>query len=63
MTPFFKIYVENEMSDQSSGVVAGAREVTALLDAARARQVEVTSLFLSALAGGLAGALVTVLIH
>lgn len=61
--PYFRDYIEAEMTDQYPGIIPGTKELVGLLDAARARQVEVTSLFLSALAGGLAGALVSLLVH
>jgi hypothetical protein len=61
--PCFKAYLEEEMSENYLADYSVAREVVTLLDQARGRQIEVTWLFLSALAGGLAAALVSVLMH
>ena len=61
--PCFKTYIEEEMSENYLADYSVAREVVTLLDQARGRQIEVTWLFISALAGGLAGALVSVLMH
>jgi hypothetical protein len=61
--PCFKDYVEREVSEDYSSDWSIARELAALLDEARSRQIELTGVIVSALAGGLAGALVSVLIH
>jgi len=61
--PYFRDLIEGEVKSDYIGQVAAAKEVVSLLDQARQRQVEMTSLFLSAIAGGLAGTLVSLLIH
>jgi hypothetical protein len=61
-TPYFKDFIEGEVVAGTSQVTA-AKEIVSLLDQARQRQIEVTSLFLSAMAGGLAGTLASLLIH
>jgi hypothetical protein len=61
--PCFKDYLVNKMSENFSDNLSAAREISALLDQARGRQIENVSLFLSALVGGLAGALVSLLVH
>jgi hypothetical protein len=63
ITPYFTGEIESVMSEDFSGVLSGARDVASLLSEVRARQVEVTSLFLSAVAGGVAGALISLLVH
>jgi hypothetical protein len=61
--PCFKDYLDDKASDTYDADLSNARDITALLDQTRNQQVQVTSLFLSALAGGLAGALISVLVH
>lgn len=61
--PYFTHEIEGVMSDDFSGILTGARDVAGLLSEVRARQVEVTSLFISAVAGGVAGALISLLVH
>jgi len=63
VAPYFRSDIETVMSEDFTAFLAGAREVATLLGEARARQVEVSSLFLSALAGGIAGALISLLVH
>jgi hypothetical protein len=63
LEPYFTDYIEEEIGTDYANDILGAKEVVSLLDQARERQIQVTSLFLSAIAGGLAGALVSVLIH
>jgi hypothetical protein len=60
---FFSGEIEDVMSEDFSSFTSGARDVASLLSEVRARQVEVTSLFLSAVAGGVAGALISLLVH
>jgi hypothetical protein len=61
--PYFKDFIERETASDNASRILAAKEIVSLLDQARERQIEVTSLFLSAVAGGLAGALVSLLIH
>ena len=61
--PYFKDFLENEVDSNYTSHIAAARDVVSLLDQARQRQVATTSLFLSAIAGGLAGALISLLVH
>lgn len=61
--PYFKDLIEREVTSEPAGQILAAKETVSLLDQARERQIGVTSLFLSAVAGGLAGALVSLLIH
>lgn len=61
--PYFSDEIADVMSEDYSGVISGAREVAGLLSEVRARQVEITSLFMSAVAGGVAGALISLLVH
>ncbi len=63
VVPYFEHEIEDAMSEDFSGVISGARDVAGLLSEVRARQVEVTSLFMSAVAGGVAGALISLLVH
>lgn len=63
IVPYFKDFIEREVTSDNTGQILAAKEIVSLLDQARERQIEVTSLFLSAVAGGLAGALVSLLIH
>ena len=63
VTPYFSSEIENVMSQNFAGVISGARDVASLLTDVRARQVEITSLFMSAVAGGAAGALISLLVH
>ncbi len=60
---YFKDYLESEVASHHTAELLAAKEMVSLLDQARQRQIEVTSLFLSAIAGGLAGTLVSLLIH
>jgi len=61
--PYFSDEIANVMLEDYSGVISGAREAASLLSEVRARQVEITSLFMSAVAGGVAGALISLLVH
>jgi len=61
--PYFSDEIDNVLSEDFSGFISGARDISSLLSEVRARQVEVTSLFLSAVAGGAAGALISLLVH
>lgn len=61
--PYFKDYLDNEISQSFSDDLSAARDIAALIDQVRGRQIETVSLFLSALVGGLAGTLVSLLIH
>jgi hypothetical protein len=60
---YFKDYLESEVASRHATDLLAAKEIVSLFDQARQRQIEVTSLFLSAVAGGLAGALVSLLIR
>jgi len=61
--PHFKDYLMTEMSKNFTDNVSAAREIASLLDQARGRQIGTIALFFSALAGGLAGALVSLLVR
>jgi hypothetical protein len=63
IVPYFKDFIEGEVASGNTGRISAAKEMVSLLDQARERQIEVMSLFLSAVAGGLAGALASLLIH
>jgi len=60
--PNFKDFIEGEVV-AGTAQISAAKEIVSLLDQARERQIELTSVFLSAVAGGLAGTLVSLLIH
>jgi len=60
---YFKDFIESELTSVNTSQILAAKEIVSLLDQARERQIGVTSLFLSAVAGGLTGAVVTLLIH
>jgi len=61
--PYFKDFLESEVSADRTNILLAAKEIVSVLDQARQRQIEITSLFFSAIAGGLAGALVSLLVH
>lgn len=60
---YFKNSIEEEVAPENTSQISAAKEIVSVLDQARQRQIEVSSLFLSAVAGGLAGVLVSLLIH
>ena len=62
--PCFRTYLEKQASDKYIATyISGCKDTLAMLSQDRSQQVQITSLFISALAGGFAGALVTLLIH
>lgn len=61
--PYFKDFLEHEVDSNDASQISAAKEVVSLLDQARQRQIATTALFLSAIAGGLAGALISLLVH
>jgi hypothetical protein len=61
--PYFKSDIESVMAEDNSGPISGAREIAALISEVRARQVEASSVLLSAIAGGAAGALISLVVH
>lgn len=63
VTPYFRDFLESEVASRHESEILAARETISILDQARQKQIEVSSLFFSAIAGGLAGALVSLLAH
>lgn len=63
VNPYFSREIEDVITEDFSSVLSGAKDVASLLSEVRARQVEITSLFMSAVAGGVAGALISLLVH
>lgn len=61
--PCFRKYLEKEIEPTNAVDLSNAKDIVSILSQSRSQQVEVASLFLSALAGGLAGALISVLVH
>jgi hypothetical protein len=63
VTPHFRDFLESEVASRHESEILAARETISILDQVRQKQIEVSSLFFSAIAGGLAGALVSLLAH
>jgi hypothetical protein len=61
--PCFRDYLEQEAQSPHADVISNTKDIVSLLSQGRSQQVQVASLFLSALAGGLAGALVSIFVH
>jgi hypothetical protein len=53
VTPHFRDFLESEVASLHESEILAARETISILDQARQKQIEVSSLFFSAIAGGL----------
>ncbi len=52
VTPYFRDFLESEVASRHESEILAARETISILDQARQKQIEVSSLFFSAIAGG-----------